>query len=150
MNTTFIEKAEQCLHTVTMRRHQLLIVCEVFGEEQVKQIATTFHYPYLNLNLLVSDRLKDVPVRRRPHHVHRIVSEAIRQTGENTVCLDHIELLFSPSLQQHPVKLFEDLSRYAILVVSWKGTFENDMLVYAQPGHPEYFRSPIDGIVLSS
>ena len=56
-------------------------------------------------------------------------------------------MLFTPELAQDPVKLLQGLSRNRTLVVSWPGVRDGTTLIYADPGHPEYFRQPVADLV---
>lgn len=150
MTDYLFEQVRQSLKTIGLRRHQLLIICETFGGSHVHAIAKEFHFPWINVNLALSTVLKDLPVRRRPHKVKPTLSDAIKHTGEQVVCLDHIEICFEPSLKQDPLLLFEHLSRELTLIVSWKGTYDHDKLVYAVPDHIEYVRSGVDGVVIQT
>lgn len=93
----------------------------------------------MNLNLQLSELLKDIPYKNRARKVFPIVKDIIKNTGHTNVCLDHIEILFDPSLKQDPIKLLQDISRNYILIASWKGKYENQRLFYAQPDHSEYY-----------
>lgn len=143
-------RVRQSLEMIGLRRHQLIILKENFGDNQLQSVAAKLNLPYLNVNLVLSTALKDAPVRRRPHKVLDVLSDAIKRTGEKDVCLDHIELCFEPTLRQDPIRLLEHLSREFTLVVSWKGPCEGDELVYAEPEHPEYVRSRVDGIIIET
>lgn len=50
------------------------------------------------------------------------------------------DVLFEPSLQQEPLALLQELSRNKSLIVAWGGSYDeqNRLLIYAEPGHPEY------------
>ena len=150
MHDHIVEQVKQCMVTIDLRRHQLLVICEKFEEKRVETIANKLQLPLLNVNLILSTELKDMPVQRRPYKVQKVLSDAVNQTDTKAVCLDHIELCFEPSLKQDPIRLFEDLSRKRTLIVSWRGASHGQELVYAEPGHSEYVRSKVDGIVIGA
>lgn len=150
MNDRIMERVRHFLESIALRRHQLLVICEDFGGAHVKSIAAELQVPLLNVSLILSTALKDLPVQRRPHKVRSILAGAIKNTGEKTVCLDHIELCFERSLKQDPLRLFEHLSRGQTLIVSWKGTYDDQELIYAEPEHAEYVRSKVDGVVIQA
>lgn len=150
MQRHVIDQISQSLEKMPLRRHQLLIVCEDFNESYVQATADTLQLPLINVNQLLSSKLKDLPAERRPHKVQSLLADAIKHVNSHVICLHHIEICFEPSLKQHPLRLFELLSRQHTLIVSWKGTYEKDELVYASPDHPEYVRAAVDAIVIQT
>jgi hypothetical protein len=64
------------------------------------------------------------------------------------VLLNHIHLLFEPTLQQDPLRLLQNLSRRKTIVVIWEGELQGPHLVYAAPEHPEYRRYPARELVM--
>jgi hypothetical protein len=103
---------------------------------------------YVNLNLELSQRLLPVAVQQRPVRVSGFLDELTRQTTSTTLLLDNIEILFDPSLKLQPVTLLQRLSRNRTIAVSWNGLVEDGYLVYARPGHPEYKRYPLTGMLV--
>jgi hypothetical protein len=72
----------------------------------------------------------------------------LSESNEEVVLLDNIEILFDPSLQQDPLRLLLNLSRNRTLVVSWNGQIKNNILSYAEPGHPEYRRYSVENFLI--
>lgn len=101
----------------------------------------------MNLNLELSRRLLDVPAEQRPLRFARILDELLGPDA-SPAFLDRIEMIFDPAFQQDPVRLLRHLSRTRPLVVAWSGRVEGAILTYAEPGHPEYRRYPVDGLSL--
>ena len=64
--------------------------------------------------------------------------------------LDNTEILFHPDLGHDPLRLLQNLSRNRTVVASWSGTAQDGRLTYAAPGHPEYRRYPLKGLVVVS
>jgi hypothetical protein len=92
----------------------------------------------INVNLALSEKLLDVPTKRRPLSISKILGQIISESGGDTVLLDNTETLFHPDLMTDPLQLFRQLSRNRTIVASWNGAISEGDLVYANPGHPEY------------
>lgn len=90
----------------------------------------------LNLSLALSQRLLDIPSRRRPAQAPTILADLL--SGQEPALLHNIELLFEPTLQLDPLRALKAASRSRALLVLWPGAFEGGTLTYAEPGHPEY------------
>lgn len=125
----------------THRRYRLILLVGPPGPGEgswLSEMARTLDCPLINVNLEVSKRLQEVPRSRHPRKVSRMMEQVV--TGESEVLfLDHLELLFDPSLALDPLYLLEHLSRNRILVARWNGTQDDDgKLIYAEPDHPEY------------
>ena len=100
-----------------------------------------------NLNLELSRRLLDLTERRRALEVPGALDEIL---GRDTplVLLDNTEILFDPALKQDPLRLLQHASRNRAIVATWNGTVDDRYLCYADPGHPEYRRYPVDGFLV--
>jgi hypothetical protein len=46
--------------------------------------------------------------------------------------------------------LLRNLSRNRLVIATWSGILENTSLVYAYPGHPEYFKQTVHGFPIVS
>ena len=103
---------------------------------------------YINLNLELSQRLLPLTVQQRPIRVYSLLDEFVRQVASTIILLDNIELLFDPTLRQQPLTLLQRLSRNRTVAVTWNGLVADGHLVYAYPGHPEYKRYPLDGMLV--
>jgi Cdc6-like AAA superfamily ATPase len=104
----------------------------------LNKLAEKLGAPRINVNLTLSEKLLDIPTKRRPLSVSKILGQIISDSGGNTVLLDNTEMLFHPNLMTDPLQLFRQLSRNRTIVVSWNGAINQGDLVYANPGHPEY------------
>lgn len=92
----------------------------------------------INLNLLLSEKLLEIPVSKRSRIVDSFIKDIIKSNNMNTLALSHYELLFLPELKQDPIRLFEDLSKERVILIVWEGRYENNSLYYAEPWHREY------------
>jgi len=128
------------LKTIYFKRHQLIIIREEFISHSLKKIAKELDIPYIKLSLSLSEKLKDIPIHRRARKVKAIVQYILKEYNSKIFCLDYIELLFLPTLEQDPVRLFEDLSKNYILIISWKRKNQmGNSLIYGDRNHPEYY-----------
>jgi len=126
------------LEQIRYRRHQLLIICGSNGIKALRDITSELNIPCINLNLRLSEELLEVPVNRRSRKVSQLVDRIVNETEGDILCLEHIELLFQPQLQQDPMRILENISRNKVILVGWNGEYENGSLTYAEPEHPEY------------
>jgi hypothetical protein len=101
----------------------------------------------VNLGLAFSQQLLDVPERHRAVTVPQVLADLLGGVAGGVLLIDHIEVLFTPDLAQDPVRLLQGLSRNRTLVVSWPGARDGTTLIYADPGHPEYYKQPIADLV---
>lgn len=106
----------------------------IFSEEN--------HYPLLNINLSVSEVIKDISNSRRTFKTIDIVNELILDMDSEIICIDNFEVLFEPTLKVNPFELFMNLSKSKTLVIAWRGTISNSNFIYAESGHPEYLKFP--------
>jgi hypothetical protein len=136
------------------RYYRLLLLVGPFhsGKTQIlHQLAQAAGYPYINLNLVLSQKLLEYPNRVRALRLPRIVEAIISDTEKDTALLDNTEILFHPALQQDPLRLLQHISRTRTIVAAWSGKFEGGTLIYAEPDHPEYTKySDVDALVCRS
>ena len=92
----------------------------------------------INVNLELSQRMLEMTRNQRARHAERLLREIISETSGDIVLLDNLEILFDPELELEPLRLLQLSSRNRTLVVSWNGSFDDDTLTYAEPGHPEF------------
>lgn len=133
------------LPTLPQQYYRLLLIAGRHGTGKtrlLKELSRQQNLPYLNLNLHLSQHLLDLTTKERPLRVRRILAQIIDGYLEPTLIVDNIELLFDPSLQQEPLALLQELSRNKSLIIAWGGGYDekNQVLTYAEPGHPEYRR----------
>jgi len=78
----------------------LLVGSAATGKTKILvQTAKDEGYPYINLNLMLSQKLLEYPVKIRTLRLPRIVETIIGETGKDTVLLDNTEILFNPVLR---------------------------------------------------
>lgn len=112
----------------------------------LRLLARQTGYPLYPLSLELSQALRQVLPEARARQVPVALREGIAALRSNIVLVDRIELLFTPALRSDPLRLLRQVSRLCSLVVAWPGSYENDCLTYAEPGHPEFRSYPHPGI----
>ena len=125
--------------------HRLVLVAGPIhsGKTAVLQeLAEKEEWPRININLELSERLLEFTQRKRALRAARILSDIVGETAADAVLLDNIEVLFSPELQQDPLRLLQSLSRNRTIVAAWPGVLDGEHLLYAEPSHPEHRRYP--------
>lgn len=149
MNTDVIQAINNELSNIQLRRHQLLFLVTDNFKKDIKFVSDVLEIPYVNINLELSEMLKDLPLNRRPRKVNEFLKKIVRDKNADTLVLDHIEILFDPQLQHNIVLLLEGISRNFSLIVGWKGQYYNQKLIYGEPEHDEYFtHDNTDGIII--
>lgn len=131
----FKEKILNEINQMDERWNKLIFLCSDGLDEN---LPSDVGVEEININLIVSEELIDVPKNRYSFNVLNIIQN---QLGDKqTVYLfEHIDILFDPSLQINPVRLFENLSKENKIIVNWPGIYKNGTLIYAEYGHPEYY-----------
>ena len=130
--------------------HQLVLVVGAAGAGKtaaLREVAGRIDAPLVNVNLELSRRMLDLIERQRPLQVRRLLDGIVAERGSDVVLLDNIEILFDAAFRQHPIRLLRDLSRSRVVAAAWNGSVEGNHVRYATPGHPEYRRDPLDGVL---
>ena len=138
-----VTELEELLPTLFQQYHRFVLVVGPAGAGKtplLKELCRRHDFPYLNVNLALSQRLLSLTSKERPLRVRRLLAEAIDEHPQDTIALDNIELLFDPTLHQDPLVLLQGLSRNKTLIAAWGGTYQDSILTYAEPGHAEYRR----------
>jgi hypothetical protein len=95
----------------------------------------------INLNLKLSEKLLDIPVNKRSRMIGIFVNDILKANNDEIISFTGYEILFQPELKQDPMRLFEELSKERIIIIPWRGKYENGILYYAEPWHREYYES---------
>ena len=130
--------------------HRLILIVDLKDMRDastLREVSELNGVPIVNVNLDLSRRLLELAERQRPRHVQQILQQIVSDPGSDVVLLDHIEILFDVSLRQDPLRLLRQLSRQITVIAVWNGSIDGGHLCFAQPGHPEYRRYPLDGIL---
>jgi hypothetical protein len=107
-------------------------------------------YPYLNIGLELSRRMVELTIRDRVFEASRLLERLAREHVSQVILVDNTEILFTPVLQQDPLRLLQQTSRNRTLVAAWNGMISGGFLTYAEPNHPEHRRCSTDDLLLVS
>lgn len=102
----------------------------------------------INVGEQLGAEMLEIPAKRRPLEVARLLEKHLGDVGNNGVLLDHIEILFEATLKVEPLTLLMGVSRRHPVVVMWRGEIEAGNLLYGFPGHPEYRSYPAREVTL--
>ena len=138
---TAMAKLEEAVAQAAGQYYHLIIVAGAPGSgktSMIQELASTHGYPIINVNLELSKRLLDLTRVQRSRQAEKLLKDVIASVGGELVILDNIELLFDTTLELEPLRLLQVASRNRTIVATWNGTFSNNTLAYAEPGHPEF------------
>jgi predicted AAA+ superfamily ATPase len=141
------------LNAIKTKRHKLVILVGPFSSGKTKLVKNLEQenperYKYLNLNLELSNLLKDSTIDQRRFVTRKYIANLCSRVKKEML-IDNIEVLFDPDLEINPVKSLETLSINNIVIASWCGRIEDKFLIYAKPDHREYRRCPVnDNVVI--
>ncbi len=131
------------IQDATQLYYQLIFVVGASGSGKT-QVLRDVHErtgaPIINVNLELSKAMLELSERQRMLQLPKLLSDLFDQSKTGIILLDNIEILFSVSLKQDPLRLLQGLSRNKTIVASYSGMIDGEYLVYAQPDHPEYKR----------
>ena len=133
--------------------HRLVLVVGSEGKgktDALKEVADRIGAPLININLELSRRMLDLTERQRTLQVQPLLDRIVAERESDVVLLDTIEILFDVALEQNPLSLLQSLSRSRTVAAAWNGSIEDNHIHYAAPGHPEYRRYPMDGILAAT
>ncbi|MDC7724455.1 BREX-3 system P-loop-containing protein BrxF [Priestia megaterium] len=117
--------------------HKLIFICN--REVSLEQLVNlNISIEVLNLNLILSEELSIIPKIKYPIYVEEIIQKRF-DNRDNIYVFQHIDILFDPILQTHPIRLFENMSKQNKLIILWPGIYKDGKLIYAESGHPEHF-----------
>lgn len=142
-----IESLLSLIAKVKSRYYRLIILTGPVGSGKTKVLRLVSEKtgaPIVNVNLEVSRNLLSMTERQRSVCISRVVEQLVEAAGNDVVLLDNIEILFDRSLELNPLELLKKLSRNRTIVSTWGGRAEGRELVYADSGHREYRRYPIE------
>jgi ATP-dependent helicase/nuclease subunit A len=127
-----------------------LIIVPVQNTSQInfQQVAKLTNSRYINVNLELSRRLLELTQKQRLLKAEGLLKEIIGNTDNQVIFLEHLGILFDASLQLDPLLCLQKLARNRTIVGVWNGKIENNHIIYAEPGHPEYRRYPTEGFLV--
>ena len=146
----------EALQLVASDRHKRVILLGGFDSGKttlLRSLATEAGAVYVNLNLLLTDRLLSLP--RSQYNdgvtVHRLIDELCDELSPDgqTLLVDNIELLFSPELGKiNPVDTFKRISRQRPVVLALPARRHGSYADYSELGREDYMRIPLEDYVI--
>ena len=146
-----ISRALVCLEEAKHLYSRLAIVVGPSGAGKsalLAEMANRLSGKVVNVNLELSKRMLELTSRQRTLELARLLSEAASVDNSAPAFLDNIEMLFAPVFAQDPIRLLKSVARDCTVVVAWNGGVRDGFLTYAAPSHPEYYRTPVEDIVV--
>lgn len=137
------ERIEEQVPTAASLYHRLVLVVgppRTGKTTALRELAAEKSWPLVNVNLVLSEPLLELTSRQRALRVPQLLEAVAKAHAGEVLILDNIELLFSPELQQDPLRLLQRLARNRTVIAAWAGKYEGASLTYADPTHPEYKR----------
>jgi len=146
-----ISKALACLEEASHLYSRLAIIVGASGAGKSALMATMANRlsgKVVNVNLEISKRMLALTSRQRTLELGRLLSEALSGDSSTPAFLDNIEMLFEPTLAQDTIRLLKSVARDRTVVVTWNGRVVDGFLTYAEPAHPEYYRTPVKDLLV--
>ncbi len=148
LGAPLLDSALAHIEDLKNRYFRLMLLLQAPGELP-QDLAKKLDCPLVNVNLVVSEKLKSLPSKSWPSELPDIVRDIIWETNSDQLVFDRIELLFEPAMQRDPLKLLQGCSRNRSLIVHWPGEIHDGCLTYATPGHPEYRHyASVDALII--
>jgi len=138
-----VTRLEQAIEHAAHQYYRLVLLvgAPVSGKTTALQaVAGQRSCPLLNVNLELSRKLLELTRAQRSRQVERLFREMIALIPGDVLLLDNLEILFDTALELHPLRMLQMLDRNRTVVATWNGSFQQDTLIYAEPGHPEYIQ----------
>ena len=103
-------------------------------------VAERLKCPHLRVGRQLSAALLDLSPRLRAVSAEDSVQDLLLATEADMICLDHLDILFDPSLRLNAVDMIQNASRRFVLVASWPGTIHRKSLSFGPEDHPAHLR----------
>lgn len=146
-NMAFINEVKKMSNSMLDKYYKLILLIGKNGSGKtslINELCAANTYSYINLNLALSEKLKDVPIGDRCYCVQDFIDEIIRNASGDFIVLDNIELIFSKHLQLEPLGVLKNIAKYRKTIVAWQGSITNGYLTYAEPTHEDYVKYKMD------
>ncbi len=117
--------------------------------DAAQELLSIYDWPRLSVGREVSEILLSETCRHRSLVANRWLKARLADLAPGPVLCTEIDLLFDPTFDLDPLKLFCHVGRLTRLVVMWPGTYQDQVLSYAVPEHGHYriWRKPTVPIV---
>lgn len=151
--TEVVTQLEHAIQQAASQYFRLVILAGAPGSGKttaLQSVAQKADCELVNVNLELSKKMLELTRTQRSRQVERLLKEIIAIQPGDVVILDNLEILFDTDLEVEPLRLLQVSSRNRIIVASWNGSYVNETLIYAEPGHPEFAQfKQTEAIVLS-
>jgi len=128
--TDFLRTSHTCLLLVHPAVSKL--------EGAAAQLLSVYSWPRLSVGGELSAVLFSETSQRRSRAARQWMKVHFREMAPGPVLCTEIDLLFEPTLKLDPLRLMRDVGRVTRLVVTWPGSYVDNVLAYAVPGHSHY------------
>jgi len=113
----------------------------------LRRLADDKGFRYFDVGLELARALLDLSVRERSLRARRTLEDLVGSSCP-VVILDNIEILFDVALRLEPLGCLQAMARSRTIVAAWNGEVSEGHLTYAVPGHPEFKRYPVAGLLM--
>jgi hypothetical protein len=140
MSNLILEKVKQSIKVTEGLYYKLVLLVGEPSSDRTSvlhNVADELGVPVINVNLELSTKLLELTAKQRTLQLPRLVDE-ITETGNSTLILDNLEILFDKDMKHDPLRLLQGISRNHSVVASWNGRATGRKLTYATSDHPEY------------
>ena len=151
MYVNYLNAILEAVKSASHDRHKLVLVIGDFESGKTTLIRTAaeeIEGVYLNLNLRLTERLRQLPRSRYNDGVtvHReidLLCDEVSQHGR-PIFVDNLELLFSPELGKvNPVDTFKRISRQRPIILALPARRDGGYAEYSSIGRSDYLRMEI-------
>ena len=122
-------------------------------------------YPHISQGLFIFEKEKHIPKDQESLNIGEKLSRVLmdiepdkRKTRApdflrdileeyKAVNIEHIEILFTPSLDMDPVATILAYCRNKKICVVWPGKIQGERLIYSEPGSLEYYETNYKGFI---
>ncbi|MBN1316290.1 MAG: BREX-3 system P-loop-containing protein BrxF [Anaerolineales bacterium] len=151
-----VSELVRSIELIASDRHKLVILPGDFcaGKTAVlKKAAAVIDGTYLNLNLLLTERLLKLPRQMYADGVtvHRLIDELCDELSPDgrPLLVDNVEILFSPELGRvNPVDTFKRIARQRPVVLALPARRQGDHVEYSTFGSQDYMRIPLENYTI--
>jgi len=128
--TDFLRTSHTCLLLVHPAVSRL--------EDAANELLSVYEWPRLSVGRKLSPVLLAEIPQRRSRAARQWMKTHLREMSPGPVLCTNIDLLFEPTLKLDPLRLMRDASRVTRLVITWPGSYVDNVLAYAVPDHSHY------------